>query len=80
MSIYEKFNNQPNIMADAQRLHEHPSEISEMLLNKGRINKEQYQQIKEMQNPKDICMYLMNQNPRFNQAMNMLSNFAKLKK
>lgn len=80
MSVYDRFRQQPNMMDDVQRLKENPSEIGEMLRNSGKINDEQYQQIKGMQNPKDICMYLMGQNPRFNQAMNMLSNFAKLKK
>ena len=80
MSVYDRFRQQPNMMDDIQRLHQNPSEIGDILLNKGRINEEQYQQIKGMRNPKDICMYLMNQNPRFNQTMNMLSNFAKLNK
>lgn len=80
MSVYDRFRQQPNMMDDVQRLRQNPSEIGEMLKNSGKINEEQYQQIKGMSNPKDICMYLMNQNPRFNRAMNMLSNFAKLKK
>lgn len=80
MNVYNRFKQQPNMMDDVQRLQKNPSEIGEMLLSKGRINEEQYQHIKGMSNPKDICMYLMNQNPRFNQAMNMLSNLARSKK
>lgn len=80
MNVFDRFRNQSNMMDDVQRLQRNPSEIGDMLRNSGRINEEQYQQIKGMNNPKDICMYLMNQNPRFNQAMNMLSNFAKFKK
>lgn len=80
MNVFDRFRNQSNMMDDVQRLQRNPSEIGDMLLNSGRINEEQYQQIKGMNNPKDICMYLMNQNPRFNQAMNMLSNLARVKK
>jgi hypothetical protein len=80
MNVYDRFRQQPNMMDDVQRLRQNPSEIGEMLKNSGKINEEQYQQIKGMSNPKDICMYLMNQNPRFNQAMNMLSNLARVKK
>lgn len=80
MNVFDRFRTQSNMMDDVQRLQRNPSEIGDMLRNSGRINEEQYQQIKGMNNPKDICMYLMNQNPRFNQAMNMLSNFAKFKK
>ena len=80
MSVYDRFRQQPNMMDDVQRLHQNPSEIGDILLNKGRINEEQYQQIKGMKNPRDICVYLMNQNPRFNQTMNMLSNLARVKK
>lgn len=80
MNVYDRFRQQPNMMDDVQRLRQNPSEIGEMLKNSGKINEEQYQQIKGMSNPKDICMYLMNQNPRFNQVMNMLSNLARVKK
>lgn len=80
MSVFDRFKNQPNMMDDVQRIRENPSEIGEMLLSNGRINQEQYQQIKGMNNPKDICIYLMKQNPMFNRTMNMLSNLARVKK
>lgn len=71
-SVFERFQRQPNIMEDVQRLKNNPSQIGEMLLNTGRINREQYEQIKQMNNPKDICIYLMGQNEQFKQAVQMM--------
>ena len=60
------------MMQDIKRLQENPAEIGQMLLNTGRINQEQYNQIKGMNNPKDICVYLMGQNENFRNAVQMM--------
>ena len=70
-SVFDRFraNNPMNIMQDVKRLQKNPAEISQMLFNTGKINKEQFEQIKGMNNPKDICMYLMGQNQQFRQVV-----------
>lgn len=69
-SVFDKFRGN-NMMQDIQRLKENPAEIADMLYNTGKITKEQYQHIKGM-NPKDICMYLMQSNPNFQNAVSMM--------
>lgn len=73
-SVYDKFrgNNPFSMMQDIKRLQENPAEIGQMLLNKGRINQEQYNQIRGMNNPKDICVYLMGQNENFRNVIQMM--------
>jgi hypothetical protein len=57
------------MLQDVKRLQSNPSEIGDMLLSNGKITQEQYQQIKGMSNPKDICIYLMGQNEAFRNAI-----------
>lgn len=73
-SVFDRFrgNNPLSMMQDIKRLQENPAEIGQMLLNTGRINQEQYNQIKGMNNPKDICVYLMGQNENFRNAVQMM--------
>lgn len=73
-SVFDRFRqrNPMNMMQDVKRLQSNPAEIGDMLLNTGKITKEQYQQIKCMNNPKDICMYLMGQNEAFRNAIQMM--------
>lgn len=73
-SVFDRFrgNNPLSMMQDIKRLQNNPAEISQMLFNTGKINKEQYEQIKRMNNPKDICMYLMGQNENFRNAVQMM--------
>jgi hypothetical protein len=70
-SVYDRFRgNTPfGMMENVKRLKQNPAEIGDMLFNTGKITKEQYQQIKGMNNPKDICMYLMGQNEAFRNAV-----------
>lgn len=72
--MFDRFrgNNPLSMMQDIKRLQENPAEIGQMLLNTGRINQEQYNQIKGMNNPKDICVYLMGQNENFRNAVQMM--------
>lgn len=67
-SVFDKFR-QPNIMQEAMRLKDNPSEVADMMMRNGRITQEQYNQIKQMNNPKDICIYLMGQNEAFRNAV-----------
>lgn len=73
-SVFDRFrgNNPINMMQDVKRLQQNPAEIGQMLLNTGKINRQQYEQIKGMNNPKDICVYLMGQNEQFRQAVQMM--------
>ena len=73
-SVYDRFrgNNPLSMMQDIKRLQENPAEIGQMLLNTGRINQEHYNQIRGMNNPKDICVYLMGQNENFRNAVQMM--------
>lgn len=73
-SVFDRFrqDNPLSMMQEVKRLQQNPAEISQMLLKTGKINQEQYQQIKGMNNPKDICMYLMGQNENFRNAVQMM--------
>lgn len=73
-SVYDRFrrNNPINMMQDIKRLKNNPAEIGQMLLNAGKIDRNQYEQIKGMSNPKDICVYLMGQNEQFRNAIQMI--------
>lgn len=70
-SVFDRFrqNNPMSILQDVKRLQSNPAEIGDMLLSNGKITQEQYQQIKGMNNPKDICIYLMGQNEAFRNAI-----------
>lgn len=73
-SVFDRFRNQNgtanlvNIMQEFNRVKQNPAEIGDLLLNTGRINKNQYEHIKDMKNPREIGMYLLNQNEGFKQA------------
>lgn len=73
-SVFDRFrqDNPLSMMQEVKRLQQNPAEISQMLLKTGKINQEQYQQIKGMNNPKDICVYLMGQNENFRNAVQMM--------
>lgn len=73
-SVFDRFrgNNPLSMMQDVKRLQNNPAEIGQMLLNTGKINREQYEHIKGMNNPKDICVYLMGQNENFRNAVQMM--------
>ena len=73
-SVFDRFrgNNPLLMMQDVKRLQNNPAEIGQMLFNTGKINQEQYEHIKGMNNPKDICMYLMGQNENFRNAVQMM--------
>jgi hypothetical protein len=73
-SVFDRFrgNNPINMMQDIKRLQNNPAEIGQMLLNAGKIDRNQYEQIKGMNNPKDICVYLMGQNEQFRNAVQMM--------
>ena len=60
-SVFDRFrqNNPMSMLQDVKRLQNNPAEIGDMLLSNGKITQEQYQQIKKMNNPKDICIYLI---------------------
>ena len=70
-SVFDRFrqNNPMSMLQDVKRLQNNPAEIGDMLLSNGKITQEQYQQIKKMNNPKDICIYLMGQNEAFRHAI-----------
>lgn len=73
-SVFDRFRqrNPLSMMQDVKRLQNNPSEIGQMLFNTGKITREQFEQIKGMNNPKDICMYLMGQNEQFRNAVQMM--------
>jgi hypothetical protein len=73
-SVFDRFrgNNPLLMMQDVKRLQNNPAEIGQMLFNTGKINQEQYEHIKGMNSPKDICMYLMGQNENFRNAVQMM--------
>lgn len=48
-----------DFVQQVKSLQQNPSGISEMLLNNGRINKDQYNAIKDMKSPSEIGNYLM---------------------
>lgn len=69
-SVFDRFRNpQLNMIKEAQRLAHNPSQVADIMLNNGKITKEQYSQLKNMNNPKDMCIYLMGQNEQFKQAV-----------
>jgi hypothetical protein len=69
-SVFDRFRNpQLNMIKEAQRLAHNPSQVADIMLNNGKITKEQYNQLKNMNNPKDMCIYLMGQNEQFKQAV-----------
>ena len=80
-SVFEKFRqsngqaNIANIMAQFKQVQQNPSQIGQLLFNTGRINKDQFEHIKKMNNPRDIGMYLLGQNEQFKQAYNMMKSF-----
>lgn len=75
-SVFDKYrnaNSQPNfvnIMRDFNRLRQNPSEIGELLLKSGRIDKNQYEKIKTMTDPRQIGEYLLNNNADFQKMYN----------
>ncbi len=69
-SVFDRFRSpQLNMIKEAQRLAHNPSQVADIMLNNGKITKEQYNQLKNMNNPKDMCIYLMGQNEQFKQAV-----------
>lgn len=70
-SVFDKFrsNNPLNMIQEIKRIQQDPSQIGQMLFNNGRITQSQYETIRTMNNPKDICVYLMGQNEQFRNAV-----------
>ena len=75
-SVFDRFkqpsggNNVFNLIKEYQRIKQNPSEIGDMLLKSGRINKEQYEHIKTMKNPSEIGNFLLNNNKDFQKMYN----------
>ena len=75
-SVFDKYrgaNTQPNffnIMKDFNKYRQNPSEIGDLLLKSGRIDKNQYEMIKTMNNPRQIGEYLLNNNAAFQKMYN----------
>jgi hypothetical protein len=75
-SVFDKFRNKDgtanflNIMQEYQKVRQNPSEIGDLLLKAGRINQEQYNNIKTMNNPRQIGEYLLNNNKDFKKMYN----------
>ena len=61
-SVFDRFR-QP--MNDFLSIRQNPSQIGDMLLKSGKINEQQFNDIKRMQSPQQICEYLLNNNPDF---------------
>lgn len=69
-SVFDRFRNpQLNMIKEAQRLANNPSQVADIMLNNRKITREQYDKLKSMNNPKDMCIYLMGQNEQFKQAV-----------
>lgn len=51
-----------NILQLYNQIKNNPSQITQMLYQNGKINKEQFEQMQGMNNPKDIGQYLLNNN------------------
>jgi len=75
-SVFDKFkhvSNKPsilNIVQEYRRIQQNPSEIGDVLLKVGRIDKNQYDHIKTMNSPKEIGEYLLNSNKDFQKMYN----------
>lgn len=75
-SIYDKFK-QPtgqknifDILKEYQQIKQNPTQICEVLLKNGKIDNNQYQKIKNMNSPKEIGEYLLNNNKDFQKMYN----------
>ena len=69
-SVFDRFRNpQLNMIKEAQRLAHNPSQVADIMFNNKKITREQYDKLKSMNNPKDMCIYLMGQNEQFKQAV-----------
>lgn len=75
-SVYDKFR-QPtgqknifNVLKEYQQIKQNPAQICEMLLKNGKIDNNQYQKIKTMNNPREIGEYLLNNNKDFQKMYN----------
>ena len=75
-SVFDRFrqpsgqNNFMNILKDYQKIKQNPSEIGEMLLKVGKIDQNQYENIKKLNNPTEIGEYLLNNNKDFQKMYN----------
>lgn len=68
-SVFDRFR-RPNVISMFRSIQQNPSQIGDMLLKSGKIDNEQYERIKSMNNPKDICEYLMQNNSDFQRMYN----------
>lgn len=59
----QKMQNMMNVMNQVQQLKSNPASIPEFLKNSGQITTDQYNAIKNMNNPTQIGQYLMNNVP-----------------
>lgn len=80
-SVFDRFRqpngqaNIANIMNQFRQVQQNPAQIGQLLFDSGRITKEQLEHIKGMNNPRDIGMYLLNQNKDFKQAYDTMKVF-----
>ena len=68
-SVFDRFR-KPNIISEFRSIQQNPSRIGDMLLKSGKIDQGQYDKIKTMNNPKEICEYLLNNNSEFQKMYN----------
>lgn len=88
-SLFDQFKNisspmqqnaQPNILAQYMQLQNNPGGIIDILLQNGKINQAQYNDLQKYKNnPQMICAYLMNNgnNGQLNQIISGLNNMKK---
>lgn len=73
-SVFDKFRPQRNNMFDVikeyRKIQQNPSQIGDMLFKSRKINKEQYEHIKNMNSPREIGEYLLNSNKDFQKMYN----------
>ena len=51
-----------NILQMAQQMRQNPSQITQMLYQNGKINKEQFEQMQGLNSPQEIGQFLLNNN------------------
>lgn len=72
-SVFDRFrqpNSMMNVLNSFRSIQNDPRNICDMLLKSGKINEEQYNAMKSMNSPKEMCEYLLNNNADFNKMYN----------
>lgn len=66
----------------AQQIKQNPSQLTQLLYQNGKINKEQFEQMQDLKTPQDIGQYLLNnnimQNGQYQQLMQQAQAFRGL--